>query len=76
TISPEAGSGKDGPSEVKELSPEELKEQGNLAFKRAQFLRRTTAGTQYLDEAKAFYIQAVRRMATAKADAQSLGLVC
>ncbi|CAE7765022.1 APUM5 [Symbiodinium pilosum] len=64
------------PSTGEVLSIQELKEQGNLAFKRATLLRRTTASTQYLGEAKSYYIQAIQRVGNAKADAENLALSC
>ncbi|CAE7236823.1 pum2, partial [Symbiodinium sp. CCMP2456] len=62
------------PSTSEALSIEELKEQGNLAFKRAALLKRTTASTQYLSEAKSYYIQAIQRVGNAKANASNLAL--
>eukprot|EP00439_Symbiodinium_sp_Y106_P069464 s2315_g11.t4 len=62
------------PSASEGLSIEELKEQGNLAFKRAALLKRTTASTQYLSEAKSYYIQAIQRVGNAKANASNLAL--
>lgn len=59
-----------------EISSEELKVQGNIAFKRAQILGKTTAAKQYLSEAKANYIQAIQKLSNAKADAKNLALVC
>ncbi|CAJ1333225.1 unnamed protein product [Effrenium voratum] len=58
------------------LSIEDLKEQGNLAFKRAALLRRTTAASQYLSEAKSYYIEAIQRLGSAKADSANLALTC
>lgn len=57
-------------------TPEELKDQGNLAFKKAQVLRRTTAGKQYLAEAKASYAEALSKLGDVAADEHSLALVC
>eukprot|EP00435_Cladocopium_sp_Y103_P064677 s1542_g26.t1 len=57
-------------------SIEDLKEKGNVAFKRAALLRRTTAGKQYLSEAKSYYIQAIQQLGLARADAANLALTC
>lgn len=60
----------------KDESIEDLKEKGNVAFKRAALLRRTTAGKQYLSEAKSYYIQAIQKLGLARADAANLDLTC
>eukprot|EP00434_Breviolum_minutum_P012172 symbB.v1.2.010733.t1/scaffold708.1/size170785/1 len=62
--------------DAKGASIEELKEKGNVAFKRASLLRRTTAGKQYLSEAKSYYIQAIQKLGLAKADEANLALTC
>lgn len=72
----QAGDGVPEISAQGELSSEELKVQGNIAFKRAQLLQKTTAAKQYLAEAKAHYIQAIQKLSSAKADAKNLSLVC
>ncbi|CAE7242467.1 pum2, partial [Symbiodinium microadriaticum] len=71
---PPAGLNPAPPSTSEGLSIEDLKEQGNLAFKRAALLKRTTASTQYLSEAKSYYIQAIQRVGNAKANASNLAL--
>lgn len=73
---PPAGLNPAPPSTSEGLSIEDLKEQGNLAFKRAALLKRTTASTQYLSEAKSYYIQAIQRVGNAKANASNLALGC
>lgn len=57
-------------------SVEALKEQGNEAFKKAQLLKRTTAGRQYLDEAKQTYIAALKQLGSEEADDRALSLAC
>merc|ERR1719171_745975 len=55
---------------------EQMKEAGNQAFKKAQMLRRTTAGKQYLNEAKCNYIEAIQALGQEPADERALSLAC
>lgn len=71
------GSCSDGPAlvPVASSSSDSLKEQGNHAFKKAQLLRRTTAGKQFLNDAKVSYIQAIQALGQEPATSASLALV-
>mmetsp|Transcript_10138 Transcript_10138/g.26037 ORF Transcript_10138/g.26037 Transcript_10138/m.26037 type:complete len:387 (+) Transcript_10138:63-1223(+) len=54
---------------------EELKLDGNIAFKKAQMLNKTTAGKQYLGDAKAAYIEAITKLSSHEVNEQSMELV-
>ncbi|CAK0906779.1 unnamed protein product, partial [Prorocentrum cordatum] len=55
---------------------DELREQGNAAFRKARLLKRTTAGKQYLQEAKAAYAKAIVQMGKAQVNDTNMVLVC
>jgi len=66
----------DEPTAHAQKTVEQLKEQGNQAFKKAQLLRRTTAGRQYLSEAKGLYGEALGVLGNEAADERGLSLAC
>eukprot|EP00746_Dinoflagellata_sp_MGD_P118362 gnl/MRDRNA2_/MRDRNA2_54521_c0_seq1.p1 gnl/MRDRNA2_/MRDRNA2_54521_c0~~gnl/MRDRNA2_/MRDRNA2_54521_c0_seq1.p1 ORF type:complete len:361 (+),score=108.45 gnl/MRDRNA2_/MRDRNA2_54521_c0_seq1:79-1161(+) len=46
--------------EEREAAVTKLKDEGNLAFQRGNVLKRTTAGKQYISEAKSAYLQGIK----------------
>jgi len=54
---------------------ESLKDKGYLAFQRARMLNRTTAGRQYLEEAKASYTEALTYVGQETMDDRTLAMV-
>mmetsp|Transcript_93245 Transcript_93245/g.216703 ORF Transcript_93245/g.216703 Transcript_93245/m.216703 type:complete len:367 (+) Transcript_93245:25-1125(+) len=71
-----AGGTPEAPANCPAETVGELKERGNVAFKKAQLLRRTTAGRQYLSEARSFYAEALTKLGHEAVDDHTLSLAC
>lgn len=57
-------------------SVEKLREKAKQSFQKAQLLRKTTAGKQYLNDAKMDYIEALRKLSSEAVSEPVLALVC